>query len=116
MLLWFESSISNYLFFREQGCKLAQVLKEGWTHKCILVLVYWNLCDLKYKVKQEERNFFNLIAEYVEQVSQLFSCNVDEIVLLCFLWLDSNEILAFLVIVLAQKLQELKSPSISSDA
>lgn len=52
----------------------------------------------------------------MEEVAQLFGCNINEVVLLCFARLHADEIFTFFIIVFAKQLQEFKGSAICGDA
>jgi hypothetical protein len=52
----------------------------------------------------------------MEQISQFFGSNINEVILLCLSWLNPDEIFAFFVIIFTQKLQKLESSSVCGNA
>lgn len=81
-----------------------------------MVCLDWNLSDLKNEVKQEHCHIADISIERDEQISDFFRGKTNKVHTFVLVPLGSNEILAFDVVVLAQKLQELKGSSVRSDA
>jgi hypothetical protein len=52
----------------------------------------------------------------LEEISELFGGDVDEVELPGFSGLDSNEVFAFFVVVFTHDLEEFEGPSVGSDA
>jgi hypothetical protein len=80
-----------------------------------LILLDRNLSDFQQKVKQEHWHWCDFFVHDLEEVSQLFSRHVNEVGLSDFIRLVPDPVLPLNVIVLAHKLQELESSSVSDD-
>lgn len=76
----------------------------------------WNLSDLKDEVKQEHRYIADISIEGNEQISDFFGSKTNKVYTFVLVSLGSDEIFALDVVVLAQKLQELKGSSVCPDA
>lgn len=74
------------------------------------------MSDFQDEIQKEERDNPDVIAIDLEEVPQLFGSDVDEVELSGFARLNSDEVFAFLVVVLAHDLQELEGSAIGRNA
>ena len=77
-----------------------------------MIVFNWNLSDFKDKVKDEDRNFGDVVTHYLENIPQFLRRDFDKINRFWRIWLFSDEILIVNVVILAQELHELEGPSV----
>jgi hypothetical protein len=95
---------------------LADILEESQTHQRLLVLIDWNLSHFEQEIQQKHRHWSNVLIQSLEQVSKLFSSNIDEIGLSDFIGLVPDPVFTFDVVVFAHELKELEGSSVGDDA
>ena len=81
-----------------------------------MISLDWNLSDFKDKVKQEHRHIADVSIEGNKQISDFFGSKTNKVYTFVLVLLSPDEIFTLNVVVLAQKLQKLKSSSICPDA